>query len=169
VSVCNAVKFLVKFFSTFLTTPPYVIRQAIIFLPCDFCLLSSIFFPCLISAVGYWMSTICGLSVNLDPMSEMCCTRLAEIQDAKKSPFWYHRITLLTCIFAAKAYIDNRKNLLNNDSSSTRPRNMVNFGLLTAEISWRVWDTPANFNGFRVLAVLLHGTLVLGVNQTLRH
>ena len=45
---------------------------------------------------------------------------------------------------------------------------MVNFGPLTAEIVSRVWDTPANFNGFRVLAVLLHGTLVVGVSQTLR-
>jgi len=45
---------------------------------------------------------------------------------------------------------------------------MVNFGLLTAEICWQVWGTPANFNGFRVLAVLLHGTLVVGVSQTLR-
>jgi len=40
---------------------------------------------------------------------------------------------------------------------------MVNFGLLTAEIRWRVWGTPADFNGFRVLAALLHGTLVVGV------
>jgi len=31
---------------------------------------------------------------------------------------------------------------------------MVNFGLLTPEIYWRVWGTPANFNGFRVLFVL---------------
>jgi len=46
--------------------------------------------------------------------------------------------------------------------------NMVNFGLLTAEICWRVWGTPANFNGFHVLAALLHGTLVVGVSQTLR-
>jgi len=45
---------------------------------------------------------------------------------------------------------------------------MVNFGPLTAEICWRVWGTPANFNGFRVLAALLHGTLVVGVSQTLR-
>ena len=44
---------------------------------------------------------------------------------------------------------------------------MVNFGLLTAEICWRVWGTPANFNGFRTLAALLHGTLVAGVSQTL--
>jgi len=43
---------------------------------------------------------------------------------------------------------------------------MVNFSLLTAEIRWRVWGTPANFNGLRVLAALLHGTLVVGVSQT---
>jgi len=34
---------------------------------------------------------------------------------------------------------------------------MVNFGPLAAEIDPVVWDTPANFNGFRVLAALLHG------------
>ena len=35
---------------------------------------------------------------------------------------------------------------------------------------WRigsgVWGNPANFNGFHVLAALLHGTLVVGVIQT---
>jgi len=34
---------------------------------------------------------------------------------------------------------------------------MANFGPLTAEISLPVWGTPANFNGFCVLAALLHG------------
>jgi len=29
-----------------------------------------------------------------------------------------------------------------------------------------VWGTPANFNGFRVLAALLHGSQVVGVSQT---
>jgi len=43
---------------------------------------------------------------------------------------------------------------------------MVNFGPLAAEIVSLVWGTPANFNGFRVLAALLHGTLVVGVSQT---
>jgi len=56
------------------------------------------------------------------------------------------------------------KNLLNSNASS----NMVNFGPLTAGICWRVRDTPANFNGFRVLAASLHGSLVLDVGQTLR-
>ena len=45
---------------------------------------------------------------------------------------------------------------------------MVNFGLLAAEIGPVVWGTPADFNGFRVLAALLHGILVVGVSQTLR-
>ena len=65
-------------------------------------------------------------------------------------------------------YRQLEKNLLNSITSSTCPGNMVNFGLLTAEIRWRVWGTPANFNGFRVLAALLHSTLVVGVSQTLR-
>ena len=43
---------------------------------------------------------------------------------------------------------------------------MVNFGLLAAEIVSLVWGTPGNFNGFRILAASLHGTLVVGVSQT---
>jgi len=43
---------------------------------------------------------------------------------------------------------------------------MVNFGPLAAEIASLVLGTPANFNGFRVFAALLHGTLVVGVSQT---
>jgi len=60
------------------------------------------------------------------------------------------------------------KNLLNSNTSFTCPHNIVNFSPLTAEICWRVWGTTANFNLFRVLTTLLHGTLVLGVSQTLR-
>ena len=48
---------------------------------------------------------------------------------------------------------------------------MVNFGPLAAEIGSLVWSTPANFNGFRVLAALLNGTQwmsdkLYGVDQT---
>jgi len=46
--------------------------------------------------------------------------------------------------------------------------NMANFGQLADEIGTVVWGTPANFNGFRVLAALLHGTPAVGVSQTLR-
>jgi len=101
------------------------------------------FFPRLISAVGYWMSTI-GLlphvvwqvSANLGCRSETCCTRLAANTGCTKSQSGHHRTILSGYIFAIKAHIDNRK--------------------------------PANFNGFRVLAALLHGTVVVGVSQTLR-
>ena len=60
------------------------------------------------SQIFYWMSTIlplhawCGLSANLECRSEMCCTRLSEIQDAYLSSY----------IFATKACIDNRKNVV---------------------------------------------------------
>jgi len=65
-------------------------------------------------------------------------------------------------------YRQSEKNLLSSNISSTCPHNMVNFLPLAAEIILLVWGTPANFNGFRVLAALLHGTLVVGVSQTLR-
>ena len=74
----------------------------------------------------------------------------------KNSPSGYHRTTLSVYIFPTKARIDNRKRLLNSNISPTCSYNMANFGLLAAEICWRVWGTPANFNGFRVLAALLH-------------
>jgi len=45
---------------------------------------------------------------------------------------------------------------------------VVNFSLLAAEIVSLVWGTPANYNRFRVLPALLHGTPVVGVSQTLR-
>jgi len=155
--------------------PPYGIGQAIIFLPCGFFLsffyLS--FFPRLISAVADRMSTILPHmvwpSANLECRCEICCKRLAGNTGRKKSPFWHHRTTLSGYIFGTKACIDNRKKCeLNINTSSMCPDNMMNFGLLTADICWRVWGTPANFNGFRVLAALLHGTLVVGVSQTLR-
>jgi len=86
---------------------------------------------------------------------------------AKNSPSAHHRTTLSSYIFATKEYIDSRKNLLNSNISSTGSHNMVNFGPVAAEIDWRVWCTPANFNGFRVLASLLQRRRPTEVNQTL--
>jgi len=42
---------------------------------------------------------------------------------------------------------------------------MVNFGLLSAEIGPAVLGIPANFNGFRVLAALLHGSQLSSERQ----
>jgi len=95
-----------------------------------------------------------------------------EMQDQKsrqKSPSGHHRTNLSGYIFATKARIDNRKkHLLSSNMSSTCPHIMVNFGPLAAEIGLPVWGTPANFNGFRILAALLRGSQVVGVSQILR-
>jgi len=45
---------------------------------------------------------------------------------------------------------------------------MANFGPLTAEIGLPVWGTPANFNGFRVLPLLMQQCRSLEANQTAR-
>ena len=73
--------------------------------------------------------------------------------------------TLKYCNCGSK---EPEKNLLSSNISSRCRHNMVNFGLLPAEIGPVVWGNPANLNLFRVLAALLHGTLVVGVSQTLR-
>jgi len=108
--------------------------------------------------------TWCGPSANLGCRSETCCTWLAGNAGPKKSP----KIRHLRTIAQLRHLLTMRKNLWNSSISSTSPHNMLNFGPLMAEICWRVWGTPANFNGFRVLAALLHGTLVVGVSPILR-
>ena len=98
----------------------------------------------------------------------MCCTRLAENTGRKKRHFG----TIAQLCRAVSSQLRHvstiGKKLLNINVSPTRPDNMVNFEPLTAESGWGVWGTSANFNAFRVLATLLHGTLVVGVTQTLR-
>ena len=84
----------------------------------------------------------------------------------QKSPSWHHRTTLLGYIFATKARIDNRKEI---DKHHYVLQMSAQYGELpptAAEIRLLVWRTPANFNGFRVLAALLHGSQVVGVSQT---
>jgi len=58
------------------------------------------------------------------------------------------------------------KSLLNSNISYTCPYTMVNFGPVAAEIGWRVWGTPANFNGFRVFYSLLQRRRSMEANQT---
>jgi len=56
--------------------------------------------------------------------------------------------------------------MLNSNISPICPHTMVDFGPLTAEIGSVVWGTPPNVNWFRILAALLHDTVVVGVSQT---
>jgi len=117
-------------------------------------------------------STQCGFSANLECRSETCCTRLAENAGRKKSPKNRHLCSIVQFCRAISSQLRHvsttEKNVLSNNMSSRRPHNMVNFGPLAAEIGSGVWDTPTNFNGFRVLPALLLGTPAVGVSQTLR-
>ena len=88
---------------------------------------------------------------------------------AKNLPPGHHCTTLSVISLQRRHYWQSEENVLNSNISPSCPYNMVNFGQLVVEISSLVWGTPANFNGFRVLASLLHGTLIVGVSQTLRH
>jgi len=97
----------------------------------------------------------------------MCCTRLAGNAGPKKSPKIRNLCTIAFAQFCRAISSQLRrvstigKNLLNSNTSSTCTHNMANFSPLTAEIGLPVWGTPANFNGFRVLAALLHVTPVV--------
>ena len=100
--------------------------------------------------------------VRIQNVGLKCAARGSlQIQDAKKSSkiaIWapLHNFDGLY-LRNQGTHRQSEKNLLSSNNSSTCPYNMVNFGPLAAEIGLPVWGTPANFNGFRVLAALLHG------------
>jgi len=72
-------------------------------------------------------------------------------------------------IFAINARIDNYwKKLVKQQYLPNKLSQYGKLGPLTAEIGSVIWGTPPNVNRFRVLAALPHGTLVVGVSQTLR-
>jgi len=89
--------------------------------------------------------------------SEMCGTRLAGNTGRKSDAKNHHLGTIPQFCRAIPSQIRHvsttGKNLLDSNISPTCPHNMVN----SAEIGSVVWGTQANFNGFRVLASLLHG------------
>jgi len=101
-------------------------------------------------------------------MSEMCCTRLAGNTGCKKSPSAHHHTTLLGLIFATQGMYRQSEKVVKQQYLLHMSAQYGELGPLAAEIVSLVWGTPANFKGFRILASLLHGTLVLGVSQTLR-
>ena len=89
----------------------------------------------------------CGLSANLRCKSEKCCAEIQNVKSRQKIAIWAPSRNLSGYIFPTKARIDNRKNLLSSNISSTCPHNMENLGSLAAEIGPVVWGTPAYFNG----------------------
>jgi len=96
----------------------------------------------------------------------MCCTQLAANTGRKNWPSAHHRTTLSGHIFATEASTIGKKLVkrqyflhMFSQYGELRPTN--------GEVGWQVWGTQANFNGFRVLAALLHRRHSREVNQTL--
>jgi len=163
---------------------PYGIGQAIIFLPW---FLSSFFFFLLLSSLFFYSSpNLSGRKLDVyhtstHGVANLECGSLwnvlhrargsLEMQDRKnrkKSTSGHQCTTLSGYIFATKAHYQQSEKMLNSNISPTCPYNNVNFGPLAAEIVSLAWGTPANFNGFRILAASLHSILVVGVSETLR-
>ena len=133
--------------------------------------LSSVFHR-LISAVADWMSAILahmvGLSANLGCRSETCCTWLAENTGRKKSPKIRH---LSTIAQLCRTIYSQLRHVSTVGKQQYLPHMSLPYGELRPTSGWDrfvIWGTPGNFDGFRVLAALLHGTLEVGVSQTLR-
>ena len=90
----------------------------------------------------------------------MCCMRLAGNTGRKNDAKNRHLLTIAQHCRAISSQLrhilTSGKSMLSSNVSPIRSYNMVNFGPLAAEIVSLVWGTPTNFNGFRVLAALLH-------------
>jgi len=101
----------------------------------------------------------------------MCCTRLAENTGRKISPKIRHLSTIAQICLTVSSQLRHMstigKKRLNSNIFSTCPHNIVNFGLLVAEMGLPVWGTPTNFSGFCVLASLLQRRRLTEANQTL--
>ena len=79
----------------------------------------------------------------------MCCTRLAANTGRKKNLHFGTIAQLCRVISSELRHVSTigKKNLLN---SNPPPYVLIIWWTsATAEICWRVWGTPANFNGFR--------------------
>jgi len=109
-----------------------------------------------------YFRTWCGLSANLECMSETWCTQLAENTGRKNDA--------KNCHLGTIAQLCRAISLQLRHVSTIRTKKLVKqqyvlhmspqYGELwptSGEIDPVVWGTPANFIGFRVLAALLHG------------
>jgi len=103
----------------------------------------------------------------------MCCTRLAGSAEPKKSlkiTIWApsHIFVGLYLIFATNSRIDIQKKIVKQQYLLHMSSE---FGELRPTNGWDLLASlrhPSKFQRVRVLAALLHGTLVVGVSQILQ-
>jgi len=101
----------------------------------------------------------------------MCCTWLTKNTRCKNYTKNRHLCAIAPLYRAISSQLRHVstiwKKLVKQQYLRQMSHNMVNFGPLMAEIGSGVWGTPANFNGFQVLASLLQWCHSLEDNQTL--
>jgi len=142
-------------------------------------LLYSFFFPCRISAVGDWMSTILSHmvwpSVNLEYRSEMCCTQLAENTGRKKVAKNRHLGTIAQLCQAISSQLRHisttGKNLLSSSMSFRCPPQYGEHGELRPTSGWDPLASLGHPTKFQLVSRLGSVTawhVVVGVSQTLR-
>jgi len=126
--------------------------------------------------VGWSLTSLFSTNMGISETKDACLKRAArgsvKIQDATNRQIFTICAPSRTIAQLCRALSSQLRHVSTIGKKLVKqqclPHDTVNFGPLAAEICWRVWGTPANFNGFWVLAALLHGTLVVGVSQTLR-
>ena len=116
--------------------PPYVIWQAIIFLPCGFFFISSIFFlsspnlsDCRLDVYHtstHGVALVREFRMQVWNVLHVACWKCRTRKIAKNSPSGHHRTTLSGYIVATKARINNREKNSLNSNISTYSHNMVN-------------------------------------------
>jgi len=101
----------------------------------------------------------------------MCCTWLAGNTGPKKSPKILHLVTIAQLCWTISSQLRHISTTGENlVKQQCLPHMSSEYDELRPTSGWDLlasfWCTPAHFNGFRVLAALLHGTVVVGVSQT---
>ena len=112
-----------------------------------------------------YFHTWCGLSANLECRSDMCCMRLTENTGCKKIAIWapsHKFVGLYLCNWHVSTI--GKKLVKQQYLLHMSPQ----YGQLRPTSGWDHFLSlgyPVNFNGFRVLAALLHGNPVVGVRN----
>ena len=125
------------------------------------------FFFCSPNVSGLpYFDTWCGPSANLKCRSEMWYTRLAEIQDAKRTQklaIWAPSHNFVGLYLRNWGIYWQPEKLLNSNTSSTYPHNIVNFGLTSGRDRLAGLGHPSKFQrgsrlGFVTAATSLNGS-----------
>ena len=113
-----------------------------------------------------YFHTWCGPSVNLECRSDMCCTRLAEIQDVKIR----HLRTIAQLCRAISSYLRHLSTVGKIVKQQYLLHKSSQYGEVRPTSGWDQLKSsghPSKFQRFRVLASLLHRRRLTEANQTL--